>query len=60
MAKESSPQNSPIDLLVKEDYHIMKILHKYNGSRRKTGYCSKTIFIISLNKNILFCKIVLT
>ena len=33
MAKGSSPQIFPIDLFMKEAYHVVKILHKYNGLR---------------------------
>ena len=34
MAKESSPQVFPIDLFMKEAYHVVKIFHKYNGLRK--------------------------
>ena len=57
MAKESSLQNLPISWFAKEAYHVVKILHKYNGVRRNNGYWSETFFNISLKENIAFVKL---
>ena len=55
MAKESSLQFFPIDWFVKEVYRVVvKVLHKYNGLRRKNSLLIWNIFNISLKENIVF------
>ena len=57
MTKKSSIQIFPINLFVKETYHVVKILHEYNKLRRITGYWYEAAFVISLKENIVFVKL---
>ena len=57
MAKESSFQISPTDLFIKEAYHVVKILHKYNGLHSNNKLLIRNNFYQSLKENIAFVKL---
>ena len=52
MTKESILQIFPLNLFVKEAYHVVKVLHKYNGL-----YRNNRLLILTLKKNIFFVKL---
>ena len=58
MAKESPLQIFPIDLFVKEAYHVVIILHKYNGLRRGNRLLICKIFYSISQEKHCFGKIV--